>query len=471
MKSIIIILVNIIFLILITACDSKTDSPAPEKTYPDLTQQKLLTDDELITPDLDYSLFADENYQNGVANNHHKIRSLVYDQDFSDLYFLEPLLTGKRIVQLGENTHGSAEFNHLKIRMIKYMHEQLGFNVIAFESSLLACHMEEKVIQNLTPINAMYGCIYGVWHTQELIELFRYIQQTKMTQHPLILTSFDTQLSSWRDTPEEYLNFLKPLVANIDSQTLISTEQAIESFFKLDVAYDACGLSNQTQCQYFLDNYAANIQLLLQLHTRLEEYILITTLSDAELIDFNMASIGFKSLTRIIAQMYELSGFAASGFGFNIPERDDGMAENITAIAEKVYPGEKIIIWAHNAHISNAAYFGSFHAMGEALKLHWKEQLYTIGFFMIRGKSNGNKADPIAVLRHYNSSLEALAYSLRTAAIFLPFSLINMPTLDDDWQFIPFLTKYWGVDDFETILSERFDAVIVIDRSTRSARM
>lgn len=36
---------------------------------------------------------------------------------------------------LGEASHGVAESNWAKVRLIKFLHQQLGFDVVAFESS------------------------------------------------------------------------------------------------------------------------------------------------------------------------------------------------------------------------------------------------------------------------------------------------------------------------------------------------
>lgn len=55
---------------------------------------------------------------------------------FSDLDMLIPLLADKRIVYLGENSHGVAEFSLVKTRMIQYLHQTLGYNIVAFESGL-----------------------------------------------------------------------------------------------------------------------------------------------------------------------------------------------------------------------------------------------------------------------------------------------------------------------------------------------
>ena len=42
----------------------------------------------------------------------------------------------------------------------------------------------------------MRNCIFGVWHTNEVLPLFEYIKSTQGTARPLTLAGFDTQLSS-----------------------------------------------------------------------------------------------------------------------------------------------------------------------------------------------------------------------------------------------------------------------------------
>lgn len=55
---------------------------------------------------------------------------------FQDLEMLKPLLQDKRFVFLGESSHGVAEFNLAKTRLIQFLHQELGYNVLAFESGL-----------------------------------------------------------------------------------------------------------------------------------------------------------------------------------------------------------------------------------------------------------------------------------------------------------------------------------------------
>ena len=75
-------------------------------------------------------------------------------ENFDDLEFLRPLMEGKRIVQLGENTHGVREYNLLKARIVRFLHQELGYEVLAFESALYQCYDA-----NLTADEASAICI------------------------------------------------------------------------------------------------------------------------------------------------------------------------------------------------------------------------------------------------------------------------------------------------------------------------
>src|SRR5688572_17431025 len=130
--------------------------------------------------------------------NHHPIASLqtVEGDTFADLQFFKSILKDRRIVQLGESGHGVAEFNHAKVRLIKFLHQQMGFDVMAFESGLFECYQANRTAAVNAAAATMRGCIFGVWHTDEVVPLFEYIKSTWNTDRPLLLAGFDTQISS-----------------------------------------------------------------------------------------------------------------------------------------------------------------------------------------------------------------------------------------------------------------------------------
>jgi erythromycin esterase-like protein len=74
---------------------------------------------------------------------------LPADSDYKEFGFLDSLLINKRIVMLGENTHGSSEYYLLKNRIIHYLHEKLGFNILTGESDELDHLYPEQIDQGI----------------------------------------------------------------------------------------------------------------------------------------------------------------------------------------------------------------------------------------------------------------------------------------------------------------------------------
>ena len=120
------------------------------------------------------------------------IRSLAAD-DTSDLEFLRPLLAGKRVVQLGESAHGAAEFNWLKVRLAKYLHRELGFDVLAFESPAADCDRADALAGTSPPVDVMKACLYDVWHTEEVLPLFEFVDAERRAGRRFAIAGFDVQ--------------------------------------------------------------------------------------------------------------------------------------------------------------------------------------------------------------------------------------------------------------------------------------
>ncbi len=78
--------------------------------------------------------------QAGLKRDVSPIRSIdPADTNFSDLQALGAAVGEARIVLLGEQTHGEGSTFQAKTRVIKYLHEKMGFEVLAFESGFYDC--------------------------------------------------------------------------------------------------------------------------------------------------------------------------------------------------------------------------------------------------------------------------------------------------------------------------------------------
>lgn len=101
--------------------------------------------------------------------------------------FLSNSIGDKKIVCLGESLHGVKEYNASKVELIQYLHEEMGFNVLAIESDL-AMSVVGNLYRDSIPDSLFLEKVFTpVWHTKEHFKLVQYLKA-----HPkLQLIGFD----------------------------------------------------------------------------------------------------------------------------------------------------------------------------------------------------------------------------------------------------------------------------------------
>ncbi|MQA92660.1 MAG: hypothetical protein GEU90_20965 [Gemmatimonas sp.] len=410
---------------------------APPRPAEDLT--RLLTDQELaVVPDPDAPA-EDPASTEWVRENAHPIRSLGAD-DFSDLGFFAPLLEGKRIVQLGESGHGVREFSLAKVRLIRFLHEHLGYDVIAFESSLNECDRAGRD-PNAVPdaVTLMRNCIFGVWHTEEVVALFEYIRETESTSRPLRLTGFDIQTSSRiADTRSD---FLRDVVAAIDTAYA-------RSVFESD-------RRAQTELMRTMRNPGDSLPqfewgAILAFYQGLAEWL---STNEAALASNPTNDRSVVMLARQTAiSMAAFIRHELAGPGPDATEiRDRGMADNLDFLADVLYPDEKIIVWAHNFHIQHRG-FGTgrtpdvpIRTTGTFVAERRRPELYTIGLFMYRGSAAMNDRRVHPITSHEAGSLESILHRAPWRYSFVEMSRVGRRA-GTSWMYEPIVAKEWGTN-------------------------
>src|SRR5262245_21474053 len=113
--------------------------------------------------------------------------------------FLEGSVRDASIVQLGESIHVTAEIPRARLQVVRYLHEQMGFDVLAWEGSLTQSWLaQEYLYRSSDPVdrridNAQQMAWFKLWNTAEMRQLMAYVEQSRTTSRPLYLTSFDVQ--------------------------------------------------------------------------------------------------------------------------------------------------------------------------------------------------------------------------------------------------------------------------------------
>jgi erythromycin esterase len=139
---------------------------------------------------------ADVALRRWLDGNTSAIRSFdPTDTDFRDLEPFGRAIGDARIVMLGEQTHGEGNVFSLRTRLVKYLHEVKGFDVLAFESGLFDVDRIWERAQGGRGIASQApGNIFFMYSkTTEVRPLFAYLDAQRSTPRPLEFAGIDCQ--------------------------------------------------------------------------------------------------------------------------------------------------------------------------------------------------------------------------------------------------------------------------------------
>lgn len=316
-----------------------------------------------------------------------------------DLKVLTNVLKNKRIVLLGEFNHGSKEINLLKNRLIAYLVQALGYKVLLLESGVAEVNTLNHQRQEMSKESMIFRLI-GPWQSKEFVDLMGFVQ----TKEELILGGFDPQKSGG-----SFVSFFRQTFEKNDPQLvdlLNQTELKNQNF------------TREIQRTELTSTHFATRDSIIQDYQRIS-----TALKTTQQVNKNQLESGLKvtqkAIENRIAYLLYFTNYKKQ-LRQRWAARDSMMAANIIWYATELYPQEKIIISAHNYHISK--YNEKELVMGELLKARFPEELYSIGFFGGKGTfaNNSRKTENLSPeLGH--KDFKTLIASLKSEAAFFDF--------------------------------------------------
>lgn len=287
----------------------------------------------------------------------------------SNFSFLRHIANESDVISLGEATHGDGTSFVKKIMFIKYLHDSCDYNVLAFESPYYDGNIANKNV--LTIPNPFLKSIFGIWGTEELAELQKYILSTHNTARPLYFAGFDCQFGGYF-SQNEHLSFWFPKL-----------QDTIQKMFPLKYQKDSstgfyAALKKQVRISGKFNTIEDADTVLL--HKELFKILAFIQSDTHSYFRF------WNQTIKCLIVNYRISNLKA----FNSGMRDSMMYENFEEVKND-HQGSKIIIWAATDHSSFRSVklpldYYTKKSMGTYLKEKYGSKYYAISFSSYEGK-------------------------------------------------------------------------------------
>ncbi len=390
---------------------------------------------------------AQEDKIDWLRNSSHKIK---------DFAFLKQYLKDVKIVALGEQSHGDGATIKAKIELIKFLHEKLDFDLIAFESSMFDCYRENQNFMEgkKSAKQAINSSVFPVWtKSRQFQELIEYLSEQRDSGEPLRFCGFDAQ----------------PL-------SLIPAEERFQPVKKL--LMELCVEVSRESHPHFYDLFFNPQSLFTQKSDSSGQEKIIEKLKEmgrgfmreSAGREGKVIGKGIEGMADILYMYWnaDLQNPTNTPGVLNI--RDRLMGEFIIFLKEEIYPDMKIILWGANSHLNynrkeivEGAQLKMVPA-GDYLKDHFGSKYYAISFTSYEGKIGTPGKQISDVPPSNDDSLETMLMKTGCDHCFL-----NLRGVDDShWLSKPIYGKLYGHSNFKAPWAKMTDAIFFIKEMTPS---
>jgi erythromycin esterase len=291
-------------------------------------------------------------------------------------------LAGVRILALGESTHEDGTAFAHKAILVKLLHEEMGFNVLAFEFGFYGNWLTyEKIragmeVAEATKYSGWSKSVYGY-------PVYTYLAETLTSGIPLIYAGFDGE-----KVPDGIPNIQEFVEAvRVSTHKVISEPERLAVDSLIRAVYGRLGNPIKDQLSYGGRTLAKGVLEALVDALAERKSTLLNALGREK---YTMYRLTLQSLL-----MDEKSTYAGSFWNI---VRDKHMAERVSWLADSLYPGQKIILWGASGHFARSMVtiqrdlspgdygFYPFYQTGDWLYAKYTDAFYSMAFTTASGK-------------------------------------------------------------------------------------